>query len=592
MMEKQQLERFTSMRAELLLAALVLALVIILTAGCSMGTESGEGSMVIRLTDSARDIWNPDGDSTYMEIESYKITISHTVEDVQVYEIDSTSAYVIGGIPSGIVYIEIEGYNGVLDSEGHVSGKQIAYLQKNSDVDDFRVINTVVYRGEVTDVSAVLVPIDDDGFGSLEITVNWPTDTDLIIEDPKLVLTLSNLNDYFTYYTDYPLTLEETADLDNDLGTYTETFPKLPVGWYQVELKLYSHRDELLVSQLHFARVTFDPAADSPVTSTGSVTITEEILRSGAAETSIDETALDDILSLTVTAEATADSGTEYNEADSIYYLDTTSGEASIDFTATSGYGETGYIWHINGGEFTADNTNNTLTYEFDEPGTYTVLVMASSEGKLGVAEMQVTVACIPTYNIGDIGPAGGYVFYDDTIGYDLNENGTIESSEKDLLDGTNDGTVTGDRYLEGTITPVLDILLWGANPDTSGDFQVGTSTAIGTGAANTAAVMAHANTPDTGSAIYLAYSYEVTVNEVKYDDWFLPSSKEMQSYYRACDSLQGGVSDYAWTSSESPSYETTKVNNIRLYNGWELYLLKNESKYEPRAYFVRSFTY
>ncbi len=569
MMEKQQLRIIASMRAELLLAALVLALVIILTAGCSMGTESGEGSMVIRLTDSARDIWNPDGDSTYMEIESYKITISHTGNNSLVYEIDSTSAYVIGGIPSGIVYIEIEGYNGVLDSEGHVSGKQIAYLQKNSNLYDNRVIDTVVYRGEVTDVSAVLVPIDDDGFGSLEITVNWPTDTDLIIEDPKLVLTLSNLNDYFTYYTDYPLTLEETADLDNDLGTYTETFPKLPVGWYQVELKLYSHRDELLVSQLHFARVTFDPAAGKPVTSTGSVTITEEILRSGAAETSIDETALDDILSLTVTAEATADSGTEYNEADSIYYLDTTSGEASIDFTATSGYGETGYIWHINGGEFTADNTNNTLTYEFDEPGTYTVLVMASSEGKLGVAEMQIVVSSPPpaTYEVGDTGPAGGYIFYVDS------------DDEFDDWD-----------YLEARTTAVEDILYWGQNENNYA--VVGTSMDIGTGEANTAAIVGHVNGVEAASAANLAYTYETTVDGTLYDDWFLPSAEEMAALYDANVSLHLGVPELAWTSSEYISHPEGAAYAHLLVDASSGYTsaLKKESMYYPRAYYVRAF--
>ena len=174
----------------------------------------------------------------------------------------------------------------------------------------------------------------------------------------------------------------------------------------------------------------------------------------------------------------------------------------------------------------------------------------------------------------GDLGPSGGYIFYDDEAGFDFDDSGTVESDEKDLLDGTNDGTVRGDRYLEAAPS---DIKLgtddywhifgyYRTTPDGSAT-EVGTATGIGTGKTNTehlvnamgsTAYTTSDSTDDTTTGDYaakLADDYSLTVGDVTYDDWFLPSKDELNLMY---DNLQaqnprlGGFSFvYYWSSSE-----------------------------------------
>jgi hypothetical protein len=101
------------------------------------------------------------------------------------------------------------------------------------------------------------------------------------------------------------------------------------------------------------------------------------------------------------------------------------------------------------------------------------------------------------TYDIGDTGPAGGIIFYD-------------KGSESD-----------GWRYLEAATSDQATSSLWGCY----GTNIVGTSTAIGTGAANTTAITTGCT---TGSAAKYAADY--TLNG--YDDWFLPSKDELNQLY------------------------------------------------------------
>jgi hypothetical protein len=53
------------------------------------------------------------------------------------------------------------------------------------------------------------------------------------------------------------------------------------------------------------------------------------------------------------------------------------------------------------------------------------------------------------TGEVGSRGPAGGYIIYDDQVGFDRDFDGHISSYEKDLLDGIQDGVVTENRFLE-----------------------------------------------------------------------------------------------------------------------------------------------
>jgi len=124
------------------------------------------------------------------------------------------------------------------------------------------------------------------------------------------------------------------------------------------------------------------------------------------------------------------------------------------------------------------------------------------------------------TYKVGDTGPAGGIIFYD------------------------SGNTGSGWRYLEaapanqassGTTT-------WGG----SGVLVGATSTVIGTGAANTAAIISA-----LGSGTYAAmicHSYSLG----GYSDWFLPSQQELHLMYQNLKANNLGNFTGTWYFSSS----------------------------------------
>lgn len=134
----------------------------------------------------------------------------------------------------------------------------------------------------------------------------------------------------------------------------------------------------------------------------------------------------------------------------------------------------------------------------------------------------------LTTYSLRDIGPAGGYIFYDKETYSD------------------------GWRYLEAA--PAL----WnGGTEDPTSvwsniiDILVGTGTAIGTGQANTARIVAQSGC--TSGAAWVCAEYEVTVNSVIYNDWFLPSEDDLNLMYTNLKVFGvGGFTEYYyWSSSE-----------------------------------------
>ena len=124
------------------------------------------------------------------------------------------------------------------------------------------------------------------------------------------------------------------------------------------------------------------------------------------------------------------------------------------------------------------------------------------------------------TYSIGDTGPAGGKVFYV----YDSGKHG-LEAAPVDQDAGTG--------------------ALWGCSGT---DIPGATGTAIGTGAQNTAAILA--GCAETGAAAKLADAY--TLNG--YTDWFLPSKDELNLLYCQKGVVGGFASSLYWSSSQLDS--------------------------------------
>lgn len=136
-------------------------------------------------------------------------------------------------------------------------------------------------------------------------------------------------------------------------------------------------------------------------------------------------------------------------------------------------------------------------------------------------------------YSIGDIGPAGGYVFITPTTGG--NSTGLyFEVPEKTWSFAAISGDDVGLAMCIGVAGT---------------QYQGNTATAIGSGAANTAIVAALGQTT---TICYFAQN--LTYNG--YSDWFIPSKDELQKLYDnraslgAANSFVG--SKYYWSSTET----------------------------------------
>ena len=122
------------------------------------------------------------------------------------------------------------------------------------------------------------------------------------------------------------------------------------------------------------------------------------------------------------------------------------------------------------------------------------------------------------TYKIGDTGPGGGIVFYD---------KGSVSN---------------GWRYLEAAPVNQGTSLKW-ASYFYESTYITGTESAIGTGKANTAAILAvDGNAP----AAKACADYRGGGKS----DWFLPSKDELNEMYQARSHLD--ISGLFWSSSQS----------------------------------------
>ncbi|NBK25642.1 MAG: DUF1566 domain-containing protein, partial [Spirochaetia bacterium] len=131
---------------------------------------------------------------------------------------------------------------------------------------------------------------------------------------------------------------------------------------------------------------------------------------------------------------------------------------------------------------------------------------------------------------VGDIGPAGGYIFYD----------------KGNYSDGW--------RYLEAAPAGnEWSSKVWGGYGTEVG----GTGTAVGTGASNTEKIVAKFGNAEpygkkTDYAAKLCADLVVTKDGVVYDDWFLPSKNELDLIFQNLygNNLGGFSEDNYWSSS------------------------------------------
>jgi len=153
--------------------------------------------------------------------------------------------------------------------------------------------------------------------------------------------------------------------------------------------------------------------------------------------------------------------------------------------------------------------------------GTATITVTTTDGSKTATCAVTVTEGggFVPEYAIGDTGPSGGIIFYD---------KGSVSD---------------GWRYLEAAPVNQGTSLTWASSDYINTDIT-GTGTAIGTGKANTAAILAvDANAP----AVKACADYRGGGK----DGWFLPSKDELNEMYKARSHLSISIG-YFWSSSQS----------------------------------------
>jgi len=196
----------------------------------------------------------------------------------------------------------------------------------------------------------------------------------------------------------------------------------------------------------------------------------------------------------------------------------------SYDVNATDSDGDTlVYSLTTNPSGMTINGSTGLITWTPTATGSFGVTVKVSDGELFDTQSFTVTVEENGTYDLRDIGPAGGYIFYD---------KGYYSS---------------GWRYLEAApVSTEWTDKEWGSK----GTFIGGTGTGIGTGQSNTTIIVTWLNShSETDCAAQLCDALVYG----GYSDWFLPSREELKLMYVNLHSegVGGFASDGYWSSSE-----------------------------------------
>ena len=213
----------------------------------------------------------------------------------------------------------------------------------------------------------------------------------------------------------------------------------------------------------------------------------------------------------------------------------------SVSFTAdSSGAGGPTYSYTVTSspGSITATGTSSPITVTGLTNGTaYTFTVKATNttgSSSSTAASNSVT----PFTVIGTTGQGGGIIFYD--AGSTLSWGRYLEVATSSTSPAWSDTTSSW----------------WGG-----GNTYAGTSAAIGTGMANTLAMMAIDTTPNkahTKCRSYTGGGYSSTTT-----GWFLPSPDELYALYQQRAVIGTYVSDWYWTSDNSPDRFQAQFVNL-----------------------------
>jgi hypothetical protein len=468
--------------SKLVLAVMAVA-ALLLVFGCDLGmNQGGTGSLAIGLGSSSRNlVWEPGLD---MGITSY--TISGTgPTDGDSFEVSGHTGglFTQDGLVVGNWTITVDGYN--TDEE------KIATA----------VADVVITRNATSAASMVLRPLE--GTGTLSVNMSW-TDSNGLLTNPTATVVIRDEEGIDI------ATISEPAALTISGQTATGTVTDLPTGWYEVTVRL-SDGITTAWDGVFVLRVV------KGQTTTGTVTIPEEQIHIGTGTGTVAITIVEDMDDPL----AVGFSGMP----------DLVEAGGTITLTSTGTYsGNEQYRWYVNGLRQTGE-TAASFSYIFDEEGTFMVSLLVLDGGALGGYGESVSVGgeAVVVYAVGEIGPAGGYVFY---------ENPNFAT---DVW-----------RYLEAAPADIEGFKVWGGDGTSVGSSDTG----MGTGESNTSKIVAAFDDGDYAAKV--CADLVVTKGGVTYDDWFLPSRYELNEmfwnvYFLYPDGFSPG--NY-WSSSEDNAYD------------------------------------
>ena len=469
-----------------------------LFSGCAEYSSTESGRLEILFSEpKTKEIYLP---FIPLDIASYKITLTSGSE-TKTYEVGKQDSLVIEGLLPGIWTIEVAGYNGWDASASQISGQQVATLEKNQEGN--RLVACSVKRGEVTSASIVMVPITE-GSGTLSLTVNWPHQdlgSSLILNNPILDVYIKGYNTHGSVYEDNS-SYTKSLLMPGTVNFFTTILLNMPPGWYEIQTRLYPNNATgdatLFYRSLDFAQVV-------PNDTTGTIgvlDITDEMLVTGSIDWSFSEDMEQALENLSI----------NQVRADEVDYAGVIQ-----HFSCTYESPTASYQWYVDGVAVTGE-TNQTFSYNFSNHGLHRVMVAVQDGGVVNGEE--ITMDIKPAYTIGNHGQAGGWVFYCDT-----------------------EGLYEGWTYLEGAPEDLSTTMAW----SNITNVLVGTSRDIGSGEANTAAIIAQEG--HTSSAALACTQYEYG----DFTDWFLPSIDELEAFVaNNADFAESVESPWHWSSTEN----------------------------------------
>jgi len=202
--------------------------------------------------------------------------------------------------------------------------------------------------------------------------------------------------------------------------------------------------------------------------------------------------------------------------------------------------------------------TNKAVTWTIDDDtvatvsnGTVTAVKVGSAIITVKTTDGNKTATCAVTVtraqyepnatdkttNIGKLGPGGGTIFYVSASGFTVTGTGSFTA-----------------YYLEAAPINQATSFPWCAH---DGSCLPNTDTAIGTGKANTAAILANGFhiIDDGNNAAAARVCANITIGGKT--DWFLPSKDELNEMYKARTHLEISEGRF-WSSSQYVSYGTS----------------------------------